>query len=81
MSDKPRPTRDNPDDGPDCPECGTTTEVWIRILDEETDERSSVINCPNCDFDIESESNLAREARQERLAEEMEADLSPSDIK
>jgi DNA-directed RNA polymerase subunit RPC12/RpoP len=82
MSDaESRPTAEHPDDGPDCPDCGATTDEWMNVLDEETGEHTWVIDCPNCGFAVESESNKAHEDRLDRLREESEAGLGPSDVR
>lgn len=58
------PTEDNPEEGPDCQKCGTTTNLWCNQLSD--DEHTVIIDCPDCDFQIETESNLAHEARKEQ---------------
>lgn len=48
---------------PDCPDCGSKTEVSKNQLTPE--EYTSIIDCPNCAFVIESESNLAAQEKRD----------------
>ena len=50
-----------------CPECEGRVVSYQRPLSDE--EYTTVMPCLDCDFEIETESNLAAEAREERLRE------------
>lgn len=63
--DTPQPTEESPDEGPDCYQCGAATEWWINPLTDE--EYTSIISCTECEFIIESESNLAARDRREQF--------------
>lgn len=45
----------------DCPDCGTTLDESRNQLTE--DEYTGILDCPNCDFGLESMSNLAARDR------------------
>jgi transcription elongation factor Elf1 len=75
------PSEEEPNDGPDCPDCGATTEAWVKVLDETSNEHSWIVDCSECEFIIETESNQRWKDRPERWAEEMESDLGPGDIR
>ncbi len=59
------PTEDDPDPGPECPDCGAETEWWLHPLTEK--EHTSIISCTECEFRIESMSNLAARDRREQF--------------
>jgi uncharacterized metal-binding protein (TIGR02443 family) len=54
----------------ECPHCEATATAYLLWLSEE--ENVSIINCTECDFEIESESNLAAQDRREFIREQVE---------
>ena len=64
MTETGYPTKENPEEGPRCRDCDATTNLWYNQLSEK--EYTVIIDCPDCDFQLETESNLAREDRMDR---------------
>lgn len=62
------PTEDDPEPGPECPDCGGATERWRNDLSD--NEYTVSVSCTECDFEIETESNLARRDRLERITDQ-----------
>lgn len=53
------------EDGPECPECGATCRSGTNWITDE--EHTGIWDCPECDFIIETSSNLAYESRAEQI--------------
>ncbi len=68
----------NGEDGTECPECGAlcrSGEKWFTDV-----EYATLIDCTECSFIIEGETNLVYQNRIERMRERTEADLTRRDI-
>lgn len=69
------PDTSTADDGPACPDCGTTVDVTINELSD--DEYTAVLSCPACEFGLETESNLAARDRTARHRDDSAARAAP----